>query len=207
MDNQERKCALYRVVHRESGKDYVGISVDPERRWKCHQWEAASGKGYRFHNALRVHGVDAFEWKIMAWASCPDGAKTLEKMAIHLGMGAYNLTKGGDGVHGHAYTAESKARMSRAAKSRGVLPETRRKMAQSLRVTMRGRVPTLDTKAKLSVAAKTRPPISEATRQKMSQSLKAAMKGKTTRPFVSQETRCKISQTMKQVWASRRARG
>lgn len=98
MDAPDRKCALYRVIHRESGKDYVGISVNPERRWRRHKRDARLGHGFAFHAALRKHGPESFDWRILSYSSVK-GCKILEKIAIHLGMGVYNLTSGGDGIN------------------------------------------------------------------------------------------------------------
>lgn len=35
-----KRTALYRVQHVSSGRFYIGISVDPVRRWKTHRKRA-----------------------------------------------------------------------------------------------------------------------------------------------------------------------
>jgi group I intron endonuclease len=141
MDNQS-KCALYRVVHRESGKGYVGISVRVQRRWQEHCNAAMNGSTYPFHRALRKHGAAAFDWRLVAWCFSLSAARLLERVAIHLGMGQYNLTKGGEGTLGWrpglAWRAKLRAanlgkRMSEEVKARlreiKGTPEARKKMS------------------------------------------------------------------------------
>lgn len=117
---KDRKCALYRVVHKESGKDYVGISVDYKRRWKRHWGTSLREPITYFQLALRKHGPDAFTWNVIAWCSSFAGAQTLERMARHLGMGYYNLTMGGEGTLGASvkHTPEWNERISKSNKGK-----------------------------------------------------------------------------------------
>lgn len=158
-----RKCALYRVVHIESGMDYVGISVQPHVRWKQHI-QCKDEKGF-FHRALRKYGADAFTWRVISWASCLKGAQTLERMARHLGMGKYNLTMGGEGTIGwkHSeetrsllssqklgkprkpFTDEHKARISRALKG---------KPKAAAQTPFKGKQHSVETKARISASLK-----------------------------------------------------
>ena len=48
-ERRNRKTALYRVTHKQSGGDYVGISVKPTVRWRQHRHDAAAGSGFIFH--------------------------------------------------------------------------------------------------------------------------------------------------------------
>ena len=70
---------------------------------------------------------------------------------------------------GKVLSAETRARMSEAFKGRTVSAETREKIS----ATQRGRTKTAEQRARISEGAKKRPPISEATREKMSASHKA----------------------------------
>lgn len=116
----DRKCALYRVIHKESGKDYVGISVDYKRRWKRHVATSLREPTTYFQLALRKYGPDAFTWNVIAWCSSFAGAQTLERMARHLGMGYYNLTMGGEGILGCSpkHTSEWNERISKSNKGK-----------------------------------------------------------------------------------------
>lgn len=121
-----KKCALYRVVHVQSGHDYVGVSTQPKTRWSFHKRQAAAGEGFRFAAALRKYGPEAFIWNVIAWASCFSGALVLEKMARHLGMGYYNLTAGGEG---RTLTDSHKAKLLASHLGKPMLEETKRKIA------------------------------------------------------------------------------
>lgn len=144
----ERKCALYRVVHKESGKDYVGISVDPQKRWKQHLWVSQKGgnKIKKFHCALRKYGASAFEWTIVAWCRTMEVALSLERVARHLGMGSYNLTMGGEGLCNPS--EEVREKMRQRLLGRKLSEETKTRMSTS----HRGKVKSLEHLAAISQA-------------------------------------------------------
>jgi hypothetical protein len=150
------KCALYRVVHRDSGRDYVGVSSQPEVRWVQHQRSARAGSRTRFHRALHKYGLEAFDWKVIAWASCFKGAATLEKMARHLGMGLFNMTSGGEGVPGLVWSQESREKQSRSKTGTrwSWTPEARARWKGNR--SMLGRKHSPETKRKISEALKAR---------------------------------------------------
>lgn len=119
---------LYRVVHRESGRDYVGITVSPKLRWYKHVTNANTGSKLYFHNAIRKYGKDAFDWQIIAKTSSLKSAAILEKMARFLGTGHYNMTDGGEGSSGRVTTDESRVRYSLAKLGKKKSPEHIAKM-------------------------------------------------------------------------------
>lgn len=106
-----RRCCLYRITNLSSGHDYVGITVDTRRRWQAHVDETRRGSTTPLHRALRKYGRDAFSFRVIAVCSSPEGAKVLEMLAIHLGLGYYNATKGGDGCFGYSHGPEALERM------------------------------------------------------------------------------------------------
>ena len=60
---------IYMVRHRESGKCYIGRSVNIEHRWHEHVCDAKKNRtNNMFHNFIRKYGRDAFEWKILVSA-------------------------------------------------------------------------------------------------------------------------------------------
>lgn len=123
--NPDKKCALYRITHVASGRDYIGISVDVHKRWTKHKFEAARGSRAlpKFYAALSKYGPDAFDWKIIAWARNFTCACELEKMARHLGLGALNCTMGGDGIIGLEHSPESRQKISQSNKGKKRSPE------------------------------------------------------------------------------------
>lgn len=132
----ERKCALYRIMHIASGRDYVGISVNYKERWKQHKRESAQGKLTcpKFYRTLAKYGPEAFTWNVIAWARNYACAGQLERMARHLGLGQLNCTMGGEGVVGRIFSPETLAKMSES--QRGIprkkhTPETKAQMSAS----------------------------------------------------------------------------
>jgi hypothetical protein len=126
----EGPCHLYQVVHRETGHDYVGISVEYKERWTRHKWEAFNNDcDTHFARALRKYGVEAFEWKVLLEFKTVADAKEAEIFAIANGYGYYNETEGGDGVNG--LSEKGRAKKSAALKGRPKSPETKAKMSQA----------------------------------------------------------------------------
>lgn len=150
------ECALYLVTHVATGMSYVGISTQPETRWRHHVQQAARGRG-RMQRALRKYGKEAFTWEVVEWLPSVHQAKLAEKIYIACGLGHYNLTAGGDGVSGWRHTEESAAKIKAAW-----TPEKRAAAGQR----SGSRKLSAETRNKIS-AAKTGVGKSEETKQKM----------------------------------------
>lgn len=59
-------CGIYMIRHRESGKAYIGRSVDIHARWHGHRHDAFKRKtGNAIHRALRKYGAEAFDWLVL----------------------------------------------------------------------------------------------------------------------------------------------
>ena len=150
MTNVERPCELYRITHRESGKDYVGVSVCVKNRWKSHRSHARRGVVTPFYAALRKYGPEAFDWVVIARARNYVAACALERMARHLGLGSYNLTMGGEGAFDPS--PETRARMRAAQRTRVLSPEAKTRMLEGARAANTGRKASEETRAKLRAA-------------------------------------------------------
>lgn len=75
-----------------------------------------SKKTYRFHNALKKYGADAFTWEILEYTDSLDKLNELEDKYIKLYdsiKNGFNLRKGGNNK---LHAEESKKRMSQAQK-------------------------------------------------------------------------------------------
>ena len=153
-----RLCSVYCHIS-PSGKKYVGISFDPEKRWRHGR---GYEKNYRFSRAINKYGWDSFDHVILAVLPVED-AKNMEKELIdkwdltNYDCG-YNLRVGGDGP----FSEEAIAKMSASRKGKNtyhgyVAPaETRRQISESLKKyysshpgTMTGRHHSAETIAKL----------------------------------------------------------
>lgn len=138
----ERCWKVYVHINKTNGKRYVGItSLDVNDRWR-------NGDGYKtqiFGRAIDKYGWDGFEHIIVKDSLTAEEANKLECRLIaewrtQDSEYGYNVVDGGGGVRGFKFSAESKAKMSESAKHRNICYADRKK----------------------------HPPISEATRQKMS---------------------------------------
>ena len=119
---------IYRITHKQSGKRYVGRTVDVLRRWKEHCWSWSTSP---ISCAIRKHGVDAFEFEVIASTDDDERVKELEEWWIFLHdclvPRGYNLLATGDGNTGHA--PESRAQMSAAHTGKVLSEETRARMS------------------------------------------------------------------------------
>ena len=70
---------IYKATNKHNGKCYIGQTVFTlsERRSQ-HLREAQSGKGFRFHAAIRKYGEDAFLWEVIDEADDPIVLSQLE---------------------------------------------------------------------------------------------------------------------------------
>jgi group I intron endonuclease len=114
------KFYCYRIVHRESGKSYVGIvSGDVKRRWRQHRHEAAKGTStLPLYRAMKAHGVEAFDFEVVhvadTWDEVCDKERQLIaslKTLVSEGNG-YNLAEGGQGPFGVKRSPELRKRIS-----------------------------------------------------------------------------------------------
>lgn len=183
------KCALYKILNLETGDAYFGISRNPQRRWKQHLYavERQPKGNSKLYNAFRKYGVEAMRMEIVTWARNGKVAGDLERLAIYLGLGAYNINSGGtNGRLGIKATEETKLRQSIALKGHKKSDLTRSRMSKARRGISfteahkqalslahmglpgnhAGHIHTEVTKLKMS-AAKKGHKLSEATRQKM----------------------------------------
>lgn len=130
---EDRKCYMYRVVLRtDPTRDYVGVSIHPDRRWWEHEYEAnKKGSPRRFCKALRKYGADAFDWKVIAIYRNEQIARDVERTAVlYLGMGYYNDTlwmKSGAGPI--IFTPELRSKISANTKIAMARPEVKEKVS------------------------------------------------------------------------------
>lgn len=87
------RTALYRVQHVNSGRFYIGISVDPVRRWKTHRKRARQGHESRLYLELQQHGADAFAFKVLDWFDTWGQAREAERLILRLGLAELNMTR------------------------------------------------------------------------------------------------------------------
>lgn len=122
-------CGLYLIRHKQSGKEYVGKSVNVRRRAGDH-YRARTGVTY-LYRAIRKHGLDAFE--VCLFATGTEEEMTALEIEVIAARGTfnpagYNQTRGGDGVSGYRATPEHRAAIVARQTGRPNPPEAIEKM-------------------------------------------------------------------------------
>jgi len=91
---------LYVIKNNLSGKEYIGVSIDPERRWGQHKRMATNCGALK--DAMVKYGIDNFTFKPLC---CGEDSyiddleiKAIETFNTQVPNG-YNLTLGGDGTN------------------------------------------------------------------------------------------------------------
>lgn len=147
LDNESRlavRDAVYMVMHRDSGRVYVGMTTQTvAKRWKQHQCDAIGSKRSttHLHCAIRAHGPDAFDVFVLESAVGRDALPARERQYVAAlrsnvpGRG-FNLTEGGD--VSPALDPRVRAKIGAAQKGRVLSAEHRAKVAAGLRGHKRG---------------------------------------------------------------------
>lgn len=109
---------IYLIENTVNHKLYVGLTQNSvEKRWQRHRTNSDRDDLAHIHlyRSMTKHGLDAFDFMELTWASTREEANQLEMEWIErLGTfeNGYNMTRGGDGVSGvagetHAMTKET----------------------------------------------------------------------------------------------------
>lgn len=130
-----KPIAIYIRRNRVNGKEYVGQSVDPKKRWYNELYE-----DYVIGHALRKYGADSFENTILFWVDSQEAANFWECYLIELygtlRPNGYNVQDGGS--HGNPFAGKSVAEMelirnkqSESAKIAQNRPEVKQRKVES----------------------------------------------------------------------------
>lgn len=196
------RCGIYLLTHRESGRQYVGQSINIDARLAQHAG-GKSGSGI-VGAAIAKHGWSAFDARVLECCSRDDLDAAEKRWIDALGSmspAGFNLTNGGQKYK--RVTDDVRAKISEATR-RGLTPEVVAQRAAKLR----GKPKSPEHRAKLAanlarareaMAAMERAPISEETREKLA----ASKRGKR----MSEETKKKVSDAKKAQHAAERAAG
>ena len=101
---------VYGVLHRDSGRWYVGRAANVGARWRQHQHHAEAGSKLSFHEAIREHGLAAFTWITLQPCSAVE-AITLEVewiARLRAFSEGFNCTEGGDMAPGRYESVRAK---------------------------------------------------------------------------------------------------
>lgn len=172
-DNLMKKCGIYAIEHVTSGRVYIGSSIDIADRWRQHRRALKSGTHHSvfLQRAWVKYGAETFLWYELETCSTEEmHAKETAWIAACSATKkdfGYNSSPTGGSCLGIKHSAEVCAKIKKAKSN--ISPETREK---------------------LSVARRARPPMSDESRKKLS------LSNSQPRGPKSEETRRKISATL-----------
>ena len=197
---------IYKYTNRINNKAYIGYTKrDAEERKKEHLQGAGSKV---IKDAIKKYGEDTFIFEVIedGIIPIPEFLHEREKYWIakfNTFHNGYNLNKGGYGNLGFSHSTETREKISRSLKGRPShnkgkphSPETRRKIGDA----QLGKTMPKESRKKMSLSAKNRPPMSNETRRKISEALKgntAWNKGKTmSDDFRKKASNAQLGKTM-----------
>ncbi len=167
-------CGIYCVIHRDTGKCYIGSTINLRTRRNAHLSEAKSGSRIHFHRKLIELGIGEFDYEIIERCdkeNLLDREKFWMQFYDSTGLNGFNTCDNPHATYDYHHTNSSKIRMSALAIERMKSPEIRAKISKSLTGTklsperiakscalaMKGKKHSAETKAKMSAASKGKP--------------------------------------------------
>ncbi len=109
---------LYTITNQLNGKQYIGISNNPARRWIEHKCNHGSKIVYQ---AIKKYGIGNIKFDIL-YEGCEEDIKQLEIDLINkrntLAPKGYNLTEGGEGTVGWMHSIKTRQKMSKSRKGK-----------------------------------------------------------------------------------------
>ncbi len=135
---------IYCHTNQNNNKRYVGYTKTTlSKRWQGHIKVMKSGSTLLFHNAIRKHGIDAWNHEVLCETTSLEDALEQERHFIKLfnscGPLGYNMNAGGTGVgkggvrKGWKHSDESRRKMSASHVGLRQSEETVRKRSEKLK--------------------------------------------------------------------------
>lgn len=122
------RAAVYVITNRINGKNYIGVSIDPDRRWNEHRTESKRSE-LPLYRSMRKYGIDNFTLKILYWAKDFKTALELETFGRACGIGDYNMTDGGEGTLGRIPSQQQREKVAAKLRGRITPPDVRVKQS------------------------------------------------------------------------------
>lgn len=159
---------LYLVTNKINGKRYVGqtqSNIGYLSRWSDHCNESLHSEGHQgvFHSAIKGYGIDAFEVHRIFHDIPEDKIDELESLWIrrlntfYVDGWGYNMTLGGQGVHGYQHTSETRSKISTCSSKLWdhlkANPELLEKRNKKISAALKNRVKSEEHRRKLREAA------------------------------------------------------
>lgn len=191
---------LYRITNAANNKQYIGQSVDIERRWKEHKRKLERGSHHNSHlqGAWSMYGSSSFVFELITECATPEELNKLEQEHIaysgSLSPNGYNLAYGGDN---YKKTEEHKQNIGNAHRGMKRSDEAKKRMSEW----QTGRTLSESHRKRLSEVRTGKKLPSRSDEQK--EQLREARKKQVMKPH-SDETKQKMSDARRQYWERRR---
>lgn len=115
---------IYTITNKINNKKYVGQTIDTEKRWKEHQYNAKNNlyPTIYLYNAMKKYGLENFTFEVIESDIPLEEINAREEYWIEklntLRPNGYNLTLGGEGTKGYKMLKKTKELISTKAKER-----------------------------------------------------------------------------------------
>jgi len=148
----DKVSGIYLLRNTVNEKCYVGQSVDIHKRWRQHKSSAASGCNFKFSNAIRKYGPEAFELVVLEECSY----ETFDEREAYW-MDHYSARENGynqmpAGQRGRVCDDAMRETIASKLRGRKLPPE----VIEKIRIANIGKLHTEETKEKISLANKGR---------------------------------------------------
>jgi group I intron endonuclease len=123
---------IYKITHTDSGKCYIGQTVNLDERWYTHKNKIKSNCRYLKH-ALNKYGVDNFQFTLLCICFDKDMDKYEEQYMKSFDSkvpNGYNLRDGGNGGRHHEETKQKISSSLKGKKRTDVSPWVGRKHSE-----------------------------------------------------------------------------
>ena len=112
--------AIYAIVNNVTRDMYVGSAVVVNRRWSAHRRDLVKHSHYntRLQRAYDKYGADAFDWEIIQFVDNKSELIAREQFWMNFFAPVYNGRPIANSPLGTKHSAETRAKMSAAAKKK-----------------------------------------------------------------------------------------
>jgi len=132
MDSIPQTSGIYKITCTVNGKIYIGSAINLYKRLAYHRWELRNGRHENSYlqRTWNKYGESAFVFEVielvMPWSRVDREnywLKTLRPFDRNIGFNTCETAGEVPSLIGHSVSAESRAKMSRAAQNRGMQSE------------------------------------------------------------------------------------